>query len=41
MSAIVLFIVIHVALVILVPRTFVAMTLGKATAAPHATKRKP
>jgi thiosulfate reductase cytochrome b subunit len=36
MSAIVAFIVIHVALVILVPKTFVAMTLGKATARPHA-----
>lgn len=32
MTAIALFIVIHVALVILVPKTFVAMTLGKATA---------
>ena len=35
MAAIVLFIVIHVALVVLVPKTFVAMTLGKATAKPH------
>jgi thiosulfate reductase cytochrome b subunit len=35
MSAIVAFIVIHVALVILVPKTFLAMTLGKATARPH------
>ena len=35
MAAIVLFIVIHVALVILVPKTFVAMTLGRATAKPH------
>ncbi|MDR3531621.1 MAG: cytochrome b/b6 domain-containing protein [Rhodopila sp.] len=35
MSAIVLFIVIHVALVILVPKTFVAMTRGRATAKPH------
>ncbi len=35
MSAIVGFIVIHVSLVILVPKTFVAMTLGKATARPH------
>lgn len=33
MTAIALFIVIHVALVILVPKTFIAMTLGKATAA--------
>jgi thiosulfate reductase cytochrome b subunit len=32
MSAIALFIVVHVALVILVPKTFVAMTLGRATA---------
>ncbi|HBK08684.1 MAG TPA: transmembrane hydrogenase cytochrome b-type subunit [Acetobacteraceae bacterium] len=32
MTAITLFIVVHVALVILVPKTFVAMTLGKATA---------
>jgi thiosulfate reductase cytochrome b subunit len=36
MAAIVLFVVIHVALVILVPKTFVAMTLGRATAVPHA-----
>jgi thiosulfate reductase cytochrome b subunit len=35
MAAIALFIVIHVALVILVPKTFVAMTLGRATAKPH------
>ncbi len=35
MTAIVLFIVIHVALVILVPKTFVAMTLGRATAKPR------
>ncbi|WP_428534921.1 cytochrome b/b6 domain-containing protein [Rhodopila sp.] len=35
MTAIALFIVIHVALVILVPKTFVAMTLGRATAHPH------
>jgi thiosulfate reductase cytochrome b subunit len=35
MKAIALFIVIHVALVILVPKTFVAMTLGRATAKPH------
>lgn len=35
MAAIVLFIVIHVALVILVPKTFVAMTMGRATAKPH------
>ena len=32
MAAITLFIAIHVALVILVPKTFVAMTIGKATA---------
>lgn len=38
MTAIVLFIAIHVALVILVPKTFVAMTLGRATAVPHARK---
>nr|WP_294502975.1 cytochrome b/b6 domain-containing protein [uncultured Rhodopila sp.] len=38
MTAIVLFIAIHVALVILVPKTFVAMTLGRATAMPHARK---
>lgn len=38
MCAIALFIVVHVALVILVPKTFVAMTLGKATAAPHRRK---
>ncbi|HET6305567.1 MAG TPA: cytochrome b/b6 domain-containing protein [Rhodopila sp.] len=35
MSAIALFIVVHVALVILVPKTFVAMTWGRATARPH------
>jgi thiosulfate reductase cytochrome b subunit len=35
MTAIALFIVIHVTLVILVPKTFVAMTLGRATAKPH------
>lgn len=35
MSAIAGFIVVHVALVILVPKTFVAMTLGRATAKPH------
>jgi thiosulfate reductase cytochrome b subunit len=35
MSAIALFIVVHVALVILVPKTFVAMTLGRATAKPR------
>ncbi|MEA2742288.1 MAG: hypothetical protein QOG25_659 [Acetobacteraceae bacterium] len=38
MAAITLFIVIHVTLVILVPKTFVAMTLGKATSMPHARK---
>jgi thiosulfate reductase cytochrome b subunit len=35
MTAIALFIVIHVTLVILVPKTFIAMTLGRATAKPH------
>jgi len=35
MAAIVAFLVIHVSLVILVPKTFVAMVLGKATAKPH------
>jgi thiosulfate reductase cytochrome b subunit len=39
MTAIVLFIAIHVALVILVPKTFVAMTLGRATAVPHAPRK--
>ena len=38
MAAIALFIVIHVALVILVPKTFIEMTLGKATAVSHARK---
>ena len=38
MAAIVLFIAIHVALVILVPKTFLAMTLGKASATPHVRK---
>jgi thiosulfate reductase cytochrome b subunit len=38
MAAISLFIVIHVALVILVPKTFVAMTLGRATAKPHRSR---
>lgn len=36
MSAIVLFLIVHVALVMLVPKTLVAMVLGKATATPHA-----
>jgi thiosulfate reductase cytochrome b subunit len=35
MAAIVAFLVIHVSLVILVPKTFVAMVFGKATAKPH------
>jgi thiosulfate reductase cytochrome b subunit len=35
MAAIALFIVVHVALVILVPKTFLAMTIGRATAKPH------
>ena len=35
MTAIVLFLVVHVTLVILVPKTFVAMVLGRATATPH------
>ncbi len=35
MAALVLFLAVHVALVILVPKTFVAMTLGRATARPH------
>ncbi len=35
MSAIVGFLIVHVTLVILVPKTFVAMTLGRATARPH------
>jgi thiosulfate reductase cytochrome b subunit len=35
MLAIVGFLVVHVALVVLVPKTFVAMTLGRATAVPH------
>jgi hypothetical protein len=38
MAAIALFIVVHVALVILVPRTFLAMTLGRASSVPHARK---
>jgi thiosulfate reductase cytochrome b subunit len=38
MSVIAGFIAVHVALVILVPKTFVAMTLGRATAAPHKKK---
>jgi thiosulfate reductase cytochrome b subunit len=38
MSAIVLFIIVHVTLVILVPKTFIAMTLGRATAVPHHKK---
>jgi thiosulfate reductase cytochrome b subunit len=36
MSAIAGFIVIHVTLVVLVPKTFVAMVVGRATAHPHA-----
>jgi thiosulfate reductase cytochrome b subunit len=35
MSAIALFVVVHVALVILVPKTFVAMTLGRAQGGHH------
>ncbi len=35
MAAIVGFMVVHVALVVLVPKTFVAMTLGRATQRPH------
>jgi len=38
MSAIVLFLIVHVTLVALVPKTLVAMVLGKATAIPHAPK---
>lgn len=38
MSVIVGFMVIHVALVILVPKTLVAMVLGRAAAAPHISK---
>lgn len=38
MALIASFIVIHVALVVLVPKTFLAMTLGKATAVPHTRK---
>lgn len=36
MSAIVGFMIVHVALVILVPKTFIAMVFGRATAVPHA-----
>ena len=40
MAAITLFLAVHVALVILVPKTFVAMTLGRASApAPHQERR--
>lgn len=39
MSAIVGFLIVHVTLVILVPKTFVAMTLGRATARPHGEHR--
>jgi thiosulfate reductase cytochrome b subunit len=39
MAVIALFIVVHVALVILVPKTLLAMTLGKASASPHVRKR--
>ncbi len=38
MSAIVGFVAVHVALVAIVPKTFVAMVLGRATARPHATR---
>ena len=38
MAAIVAFLVVHVALTILVPKTFVAMTLGRASSAPHRTQ---
>lgn len=39
MAAIVAFLLVHVTLVALVPKTFVAMTLGRATAAPHGAHR--
>lgn len=39
MAGIVLFLVVHVALVILVPRTFVAMVLGRASEKPAPAKR--
>ena len=35
MAAIVAFLVVHVALTILVPKTFVAMVVGRAASAPH------
>jgi thiosulfate reductase cytochrome b subunit len=38
MSAIVAFMIVHVALVIIVPKTLVAMTLGRATASHGGTK---
>jgi len=41
MAAIVAFVAVHVALVVLVPKTFVAMTLGRATARPHAPAAEP
>ena len=37
MALIVGFMCVHVALVVLVPKTFVAMTLGRATARAHGT----
>jgi len=40
MAGIVGFMLVHVALVILVPKTFVAMVLGRATAKPHAVQEK-
>jgi thiosulfate reductase cytochrome b subunit len=41
MAAIVAFLAVHVALVVLVPKTFVAMTLGRATARPHGARPEP
>jgi thiosulfate reductase cytochrome b subunit len=41
MAAISLFIAVHVVLVALVPKTFQAMTLGRAAARPHAPRNRP
>jgi len=40
MAAIVAFLVVHVALTVLVPKTFVAMVLGRASSTPHSSRAK-
>ena len=40
MAAIVAFLVVHIALTILVPKTLVAMIVGRASSAPHRRRRQ-